>query len=133
MFNAENSLFSIVNGGGRARYEIEIGGLRARVYLHSVRWEYVKSLWAGDGNRKLVLTTGYQDNNQIRDIITIYGVTNIEILRENNGVAVFSITTEVNEKRHHHKIYAEYKRAAEPDDENVKKADFVDPFCVEQL
>ena len=91
MFNAENSLFSIVNGGGRARYEIEIGGLRARVYLHSVRWEYVKSLWAGDGNRKLVLTTGYQDNNQIRDIITIYGVTNIEILRENNGVAVFSI------------------------------------------
>lgn len=133
MFNAEKRLFSIVNGGGRARYEIEIGGLRARVYLHNIRWEYVKSLWAGDENRKLVLTTGYQDNNQIRDIITIYGVTNIDVLRENNGCTVFSITTEVDEKQHHHKIYAEYKRAAEPDGENVIKAAFVDPVCEELL
>lgn len=117
MLDAEKRLFSIVNGGGRARYEIDTGGLRAWVYLHSVRWEYVKSDWAGDKNRKLVLTTGYRDNNRIRDIVTIYGVTDINVIRENKDVVVFEITTEKDNEQYCHIIYGEFKRETAVDDE----------------
>lgn len=106
---AEKRLFSIVNGGGRARYEIESAGLRARLYLHSIRWECAQSLWSSNENRKLVLTTGYQFNNKIRDIVTIYGVTSIEVLRENRGVVVFVISNEVDGEQYQHMIYVEYK------------------------
>lgn len=131
---AEKRLFSMVNGGGRARYEIEIAGLRARLYLHSIRWECAQSLWASDDNRKLVLTTGYQFNNKIRDIVTIYGVTSIEVLRENRDGVVFVITNEVNKEQHQHMIYVECKY--EPIVDDALEAE-LDPsestLCVELL
>ena len=100
MKQAEKRLFETMRNGGKAYYHVSVPNGRVMLCIKGVRWEYRRS---SEGYKKILALTSGDSNSNIVCSLYIDRVTNIEVLRENDSGAAYTITcedTEGNQSQH---------------------------------